>query len=113
MLDDLRLHARIQGGGGNDFLEQGRINPARARERDQRPTRAQQFEGQQVDVLIAARSLFRLGGRGGKFWRIEDDQFEGADLVPELSQLLEDIPCAPLHPLWLHPVLCSVLAPQR
>ena len=91
MLHDLRLHARIQGGRGDDFLEQAGINSARTRESDQDPAGTQEFEGQQVDILVAAGGFSGLGGRGGEFGRVKDDQVEGAGFIPEFTQELEDI----------------------
>ena len=91
MLHDLCLHACIQGCGGDDFLEKASINSPRARECNQDPARAQEFKGQQVDVLVAAGSFVGLGSSGGELGRVEDDQVEGAGFIPEFAQELENI----------------------
>ena len=89
---DLGIHAGIQGSRGDDLLEQGRIHPAGAGTGDQQAARAQQLEGQQVDILVAAGGLLGLGGGRGELGRVEHDQVEGTRLVTEFAQELEDIP---------------------
>jgi len=91
MLDDLRLHTRIQGSPGDDFLEQGRVHAAGAGEGDQDPTWTQQLECQQVDILVAARCLLGLGRCGRELGRVEDDHIERAAFVAEGAQEVEYI----------------------
>lgn len=95
-LHDLRVHAGIQRGVGDDFLEEGRIDPAGAGEGHQRAAGTQQLERQQVDVLVTAGGFLRLGGGGGELGRVEDDQVVLLGLIPQQAQLLKDVPGDPL-----------------
>ena len=91
MLYDTGFHTGIQGCGGDDFLKQGSVYSPRAGERDQDSPGAQKFKGQQVDILVAAGSLISLCGGGGELGWIKNDQVEGAGLVAEFTQDLENI----------------------
>src|SRR6266496_3735181 len=92
MLDDLRLDACIQGSSRYNLLEQPRLDSTGTRKRDQHPAGTQQFERQEIDVLVGTRGFFNLSGSGRKLRRVEDDHVEGARLVTEFSQQMKHIP---------------------
>ncbi len=87
--------------------------PPEREERDQQPARTQQFEGQAVDVLVAARGFFGLGGGGGEFGRVEDNQIPRTVLVAEFPQGGEDVRFQPVQPVGRQAVEMGVFAPQR
>jgi len=67
--DDLRVHTCVQRGVGDDLLEEGHVDPAGAGEGHQRPAGSQQFEAEQIDVLIAAGGLAGPRRGGGELGR--------------------------------------------
>ena len=95
VMDDLRIHAGIECGTGDDLLEQVLADAAGAGVGGEQAAGAEQLEGEQVDVLVAARGFFGEGGGGGKLGRIEDDEVEGAALVAQLAQRLEHVSFLP------------------
>ena len=110
--DDLRVHAGIQRSVGDDLLEESRIDPAGAGKGHQHTPGPQQLEPQQVDILVAAGGFLRLGGRGSKLGRVEDDQVILLASVPQRAQLLEDVPGDPFAFLRWQVVQGDVLAGQ-
>ena len=91
MMDDLRIHAGIERGAGDDLLEQVFADTAGAGVGGEQAARPEQFEGEQVDVLLAARGLFGERGGGGELGRVEDDEVEAAPLVAQFAQRLEHV----------------------
>ena len=89
--DDLEVERGVGGGLGEDGVEERGIHRAGAREGREDAARAQEFHGEQVDVLVAASGLHELRARLGEFRRVEDDQIPGAARVAALPQILEDI----------------------
>jgi len=73
------------------LLKERRIHAAGAGKGEQCAARAQQLDGQQVDVLVGPRGVRHVLPRGGKPGRVEDDQVEGAAPVAVLAQHLKDI----------------------
>ena len=87
--ENLRNAVSIEGGVGNDLLEEVGLHEARAGEGEENSAGAQEFEGEDVDILVAARGAFELGAAFGEFGRIEDDDVELARLVAEAAEDLE------------------------
>src|SRR3989338_7703496 len=91
VMDDLRVHPGIECGTGDDLLEQVFADAAGAGVGGEQAARPEQLEGEQVDVLVAARGFFGERGGGGELGRVEDDEIEGAALVAQFAQRLEYI----------------------
>ena len=87
--------------------------PARTGESEQRSSRVEQLERQQVDILVAARGPFSLGRGRRKLGRVEDDHVEGASLVAESAQNVKDIPFQPGGLILPEPVQANVFHAQR
>src|SRR5258706_11702972 len=113
MLHNLRVPTGIQGRAGHNLLEQVGVDATGTRESDQDAAFAQQFEGQQVDILITARSLFSLRRCGSELGRVEDDHVERARLVAKLTQQLKYVAFEPLGLLFRQVVQRDVFASQR
>ena len=74
------------------------------------PTRFQQFEAEQVDVLVGARGAIHRGGRGGEFGRIKNDEVKGAAGVAQFALGTEDVGFAPFVASGLKTIGFHVLA---
>ena len=75
---DEGIDAGIDAGAGDDLVEQVGVDPARAREREQRAARREQRQREPVDVLVGARRALGVGDRRRELGRIEDDRVEAA-----------------------------------
>ena len=85
VMDDLRIHPGIERSAGNDFLKKIARNATGTREGKQQTTRPQQFEAQQIDILVSTGGLFRMRRGGGKLRRIKHDQIKASRLIPHLA----------------------------
>ena len=75
--------------------------------------RPEQFEAEQVDVLVAARGFFGERGGGGELGRIEDDQVELAALVAQRAQRLEHVGLLPFGARCIQAVVGQISAAMR
>ena len=75
----------------HDFLEEIRSDMAGAGVCQQQAARSQQFQRQQIDVLIAAAGLWQSHLRLGEPWRVQHDHVKTAATVAISPQHLEDI----------------------
>jgi hypothetical protein len=66
VMHDLRIHAGIERGAGDDLLEQVIADTAGAGVGAEQAARPEQLEAEQVDVLVTARSFFGEGCGGGE-----------------------------------------------
>jgi len=96
VMHDLRIYAGIECSAGDDLLEQVLADAAGAGVGGKQAARPEQFEAEQVDVLVAARGLFGERGGGGELGRVEDDEVKEAALVAQFAQRLEYVGFAPL-----------------
>ncbi len=95
MLQSLRM--MIQRGPGDDFLKERGIDSARTGKSRQNTAGTEEFEGQQVDILVATGRLLSLRNRRRKLGRIEDDQVKGAAFIAEFAQGDKNIRFAPFQ----------------
>ena len=99
--DDGRVGTGVECGAGDDLAEQRRVDAARAGERRQQAAGAQQFERQEVDVLVRARGLLGVLGGRGELGRVDDDQVEARRGVAQPAQFSERVGVAPLRGVLL------------
>src|SRR3954465_4876461 len=109
LLDDLGSAARIQCGTRDDFAEQfGGYAPGAGECREQAAW-PQQLQGEQVDVLVAARGSLRACRGRGELWRIENDQIKATVLVTQLAQIIEYVGVDPFTAIRRHVVQADML----
>src|SRR3989338_3930647 len=103
-MDDLRIHAGIECGTGDDLLEQVCADTAGAGIGCKQATWPEQLEAEQIDVLVAARGFLGERGSGGELGRIEDDEVEAAALVTQFAQRLEPARFQPFGARYIQPI---------
>ena len=84
----------VQGRVGHYFLKQHSRNQPRAGKGEQDAAGPQQFEGQQIDVLVPPGPLVELGLGRHELWRVQYDEIENAPRIPVLTQKFENIAVA-------------------
>ncbi len=90
--DDLRVATRVGRGLKDDGLKQLRAHLSRTRKRDERAAGFQQFEREQVNVLVTAQTGWQLRLRGHEFGRIENDRVKRFAAVTITAQNLKGVP---------------------
>ena len=95
IMHDLRIHAGIKCGAGDDLLEQVCADAAGAGVGGEQAARPEQLETEQVDVLVTARGFFGESGGGCELGRVEDDEVELASLVAQRAQGLKYVGIQP------------------
>ncbi len=94
-MHDARSAAGVEGGAGDDLLEQFEADAAGAGVGHHQAARGEQLEALQVDVLVGAAGGVGVARAGGEFGRVEDDDVEGFAEVLEAAQFIEDVGADP------------------
>ena len=90
-LDDLGRAVGVDARAEDDLLEEVGADQAGAGEGGEDAVRVEELEGEQVDVLVAARRARHLVGAVRELRRVEDDHVETLLALAVLAQHLEDV----------------------
>ncbi len=104
VMHDLRVDPGIECRARDDLLEQLFADTAGARVGGEQAAGVEQFESQQIDVLVTSCGFFGKGGGGGELGRVENDEVEFTALVAQLAQRQKHIVALPFGFARIQPI---------